>query len=264
MSTDQKIYTKIDLVNKLKEVALKQKEKNDLIIAEKDKVIAEKDALLTEKNNIIAKKDEIITEKENLNRELDEQIKLAEVGLESFKDQQEKILNNIDVIIEEKNKIHEKCDILTKENAELQKQIKELENKESSYSIPEDYQFLREFYIDIINIVSNTNISEEAIQPTSTVDEQHEEVITDNIETGVIEKTTEQVVEESQADVVKTHPVKKEKKIRKSNRDKMIQQQEVATEETVEKTAEPTAVSTNEQQEEKNDEINIEELLSSL
>ena len=66
MSEEAKIFTKTQLVEKLQEVAKKQKEKNDIIIAEKDKSISD----LTKQNEDLIKN---ISEKEQTIKSLKEE-----------------------------------------------------------------------------------------------------------------------------------------------------------------------------------------------
>lgn len=139
MSEEPKIFTKTQLVEKLTEVAKKQKEKNDLIIQEKDEKIAQLTNDLTN-----------ITE-----------------SLDQFKNTQEQILNNVNTLTDMNKHLSE-------ENAKLKDQIVELESKSSDMTTACDTNMYQDFFESVKNLVK-TYSNEVDIPTTAVVEETSEQ-----------------------------------------------------------------------------------------
>lgn len=122
MAEEPKIFTKSQLVEKLTEVAKKQKEKNDIILQEKDEKITQLNDELT-----------------NLTESLDQ-----------FKNTQEQILNNVNTLTDMNKQLSE-------ENAKLKSQIFELEAKQNEITNAVDIISYQEFFDAVKNLVLKYN-----------------------------------------------------------------------------------------------------------
>ena len=120
MAEEPKVFTKSQLVEKLTEVAKKQKEKNDIVIREKDEKI-------TQLNN------ELTNLTESLNQ---------------FKNTQEQILNNVNALTDMNKQLSE-------ENAKLKEQISELESKQAEIAVDaSDTNMYQDFYEAVKDLIS--------------------------------------------------------------------------------------------------------------
>jgi site-specific DNA-adenine methylase len=173
MAEEPKIFTKSQLVEKLTEVAKKQKEKNDLILQEKD---------------------------EEITRLNDELTNLTE-SLNQFKNTQEQILNNVNALTDMNKQLSE-------ENAKLKDQIFELEVKQNEITNTVDTTLYQEFFDTVKNLVLKYNNENDETSLTGEIPAQKKQR-----KSRQKKNSEDVVITEKSADVIEENEIKEEQEI---------------------------------------------------
>lgn len=173
MAEEPKIFTKSQLVEKLTEVAKKQKEKNDIVLQEKDEKI-------TELNNKLTN----LTE-----------------SLNQFKNTQEQILNNVNALTDMNKQLSE-------ENAKLKVQISELEAKQAEAVDAADTTSYQEFFDTVKNLVLKYNNENDETSLTEEIPTQKKQR-----KSRQKKNSEDVVITEKSADVIEENEIKEEQEI---------------------------------------------------